>query len=555
VVVHHTRRETSRPNTPSSSSRRRFLGRAGGAAIAAGLVTLPSLIGEATTAEASEGELAKGGARASRAYEIRHQAALFQKNLPAVAHPVNGDDELYTNRVSCYSKGLPHNALGEVDRNAYAALTNALASGNPMLFENVPCAGAAKQANPQAALAFDLEGTDSHNLTMNAPPAFNSPEQAGEMVELYWQALTRDIPFAEYGTNLLTNDAAAELSKLSDFRGSKTSRRVTTELLFRGHSAGDLTGPYISQFLWKDVPQGAMTLVQRMRTAVPELDFMTTFESWKAVQNGAETWKNQYDPQTRYIRSGRDLAEYLHQDFTYQAFLNACLILMGMNAPRDPANPYTNAKAQSGFCTFGAPHILDAVAKVANSALKAAWYQKWSVHRRLRPEEFGGRVHNHWNGSASYAIHKDVLRSAALEATFRKYNSYLLPQAYPEGCPTHPAYPAGHAAVAGACTTILKAFFNESHVISDPVSASADGLSLLPYKGERLTVGGELDKLAANISIGRGAAGVHWRSDSIEGLKLGEAVALGVLLDMKDCFNECFGGFSLTKFDGTTATV
>ena len=27
-----------------------------------------------------------------------------------------------------------------------------------------------------------------------------------------------------------------------------------------------------------------------------------------------------------------------------------------------------------------------------NRALKAAWYQKWSVHRRLRPEEFGGRL-------------------------------------------------------------------------------------------------------------------------------------------------------------------
>jgi hypothetical protein len=37
-------------------------------------------------------------------------------------------------------------------------------------------------------------------------------------------------------------------------------------------------------------------------------------------------------------------------------------------------------------------------------------------------------------------------------------DSYLLPLAFPEGSPTHPAYGAGHATVAGACVTILKAF-------------------------------------------------------------------------------------------------
>jgi hypothetical protein len=40
----------------------------------------------------------------------------------------------------------------------------------------------------------------------------------------------------------------------------------------------------------------------------------------------------------------------------------------------------------------------------------------------------------------------------------------LLPQVFPEGAPTHPAYGAGHATVAGACVTILKAWFDESEV-------------------------------------------------------------------------------------------
>jgi hypothetical protein len=84
------------------------------------------------------------------------------------------------------------------------------------------------------------------------------------------------------------------------------------------------------------------------------------------------------------------------------------------------------------------------------------------------------------------------------------------------GLPTHPAYPAGLAAIAGACATVLKAFFSESFIISNPVVASADGLSLIPYKGTDLTVGGKLNKLASNIALGRNTAGVHWRSDGIK---------------------------------------
>lgn len=50
-------------------------------------------------------------------------------------------------------------------------------------------------------------------------------------------------------------------------------------------------------------------------------------------------------------------------------------------------------------------------------------------------------------------------------------------------------------------------------------------------------------------------AGVHWRSDGIEGLKLGEAVTIGLLTDLRATYSEDFGGFSLTKFDGTTITM
>jgi hypothetical protein len=68
-------------------------------------------------------------------------------------------------------------------------------------------------------------------------------------------------------------------------------------------------------------------------------------------------------------------------------------------------------------------------------------------------------------------------------------------------------------------------------------------------------VGGELNKIAANVALGRNGAGVHWRSDAPESMKLGEQIAIGILKDQRACYNENFGGFSLTKFDGTTVVV
>jgi len=127
--------------------------------------------------------------------------------------------------------------------------------------------------------------------------------------------------------------------------------------------------------------------------------------------------------------------------------------------------------------------------------------------------------------------------------------------AFPEGCPTHPAYGAGHATVAGACVTMLKAFFDESFVLPETVVPTDDGLALATFQGPALTVGGELNKLAYNVANGRNIAGVHWRSDATESLKLGEEVAIRFMREEKSCFNETFTGFSLTKFDGTTITV
>ena len=239
---------------------------------------------------------------------------------------------------------------------------------------------------------------------------------------------------------------------------------------------------------------------------------------------------------------------YLLVDWSGQANVMASLILNSFGAAAtSPSNPYLHSATQVGNLTFGAAQQIDLVPRVPNPANRASFYQKWLVHRRVRAEAFGGRIHNHVTGAAKYAIHSDVLNSAALKAVFSAKGSYLLPMAYPTGSPLHPSYPAAHVVTAGAGITVLKALFNESFVIPNPVMPSDDGLSLAPYTGASLTVGGELNKLASNIALGRDAAGVHYRSDGVEGIQLGEAIAISILRDTAMLCNETFQGFSFLR--------
>jgi hypothetical protein len=546
-------------------SRRRFLGKAGTVAAAgatAGVLgRLPLATGASAAPAASrakDGVFIGGGDRAAQAFAIRMEAAASERHI--AQHPDNGDERAYASRIGNYTKGLPHNALGEVDPAAYQTYLNTLAHGRAADFEALPQGGLGKFAGPQGAYAYMLQGPDSGGLSIPAAPAFGSAWEAAEMTELYWQALARDVPFASYGTSAVVGKAVADLARLSGFQGPKTATTAATA--FQMGLAGESTGPYLSQLLWLPIAYGPMTVPQLYPVA-PSTDFMTTFAAWLTVQNG------QYAPPkpvpgtpppapaaTRYMSSGRDLATFLHGDFNYQAYLNAALILAKLAAPPDDGNPYKHSKTQAGVGTFGMHHLVDLVAKVANAAVRACWYQKWLVHRRVRAENFGGRVHLVKTNAAHYPVHADLLStSAVLDAVFQAYGSYLLPMAYPEGSPVHPSYPAAHTTVTGACVTVLKAWFDESYVLPSAVVASADGSTLAPYTGASLTVSGELNKLAGNLATGRAFGGVHWRSDNLVGLQLGESVALGMLADEARTCTEPLKGFSLTKFDGTTIII
>ena len=507
-----------------------------------------------------------GSRRADRSFEIRVDAATRERQRPIPEHPSNGDEERFDNRIGNYSKGLPHNEFGEVDERAYRTLLRAVQTGRPRDFEDIKLGGTTKLVNPQSGLAFDLKGTDSHQLVMPPAPALASAERAGEMVENYWLALTRDIPFNMYGKEPVTQAAIDDLNRLSDFRGPKEKGRVTARTLFRGAAPGETVGPYVSQFFMMPAPFGALAVndangspAQQYNVYLPGKDYMTDKDSFLAVQDGRGPFEKNIVAGPGFLHTGRHINAFVHVDELYQAYFMATLNLLDrMQIPFNPGNPYKHSRTQAGFGTFGNPHAVALVAELTTPALKAVWFQKWFVHRALRPEAYAGLVHFKMTANRDYPLHHEIFNSKAAAAVLSKNGTAFLPMAFPEGSPTHPSYGSGHATVAGACATFIKAFFDENAVIPEPVAVSDDGLKLEPYTGsdrDQITVMTEANKIAANVGIARNCAGVHWRSDHVQSILLGEAIATSVLSDEKATYNEDFGGFTFTKFNGTKVTI
>ncbi len=444
--------------------------------------------------------------------------------------------------------------------------------------------------------------------------------------------------------NNRVSKAAERLSNMRWFTGEaddlqpqaiKDRRRhgiqQTPANLFRGTGEDGWATPFLSQFMVmgsggkaRDLSKraegfvqfGAQRIPQQVRVARPEMDYMTGWNDWLNVQNGlnARGAQDALNPDAEFVPGAyrpiarmRDLATYVHDDALYQAYLNAALILLDEGYASDANVPYHGGALhkfpfpdampgdtnRTPFALFGAPHLLTLVTEVSSRALKAVRLQKFSIHRRLRPEAAGALFHTvysgyepNWDDAASSAFDTTGQTTSAkarrlLASTVARYtfpqnedmdgtepvleqiltdvrlhnetqnkgalkNSWLLPMAFPEGSPMHPAYGAGHATVAGACVTLLKAFFSMRHEDGTPVYLVKPGdAALVPDCGtdpadntiellavnidKGLTLEGELNKLMWNISNGRNVAGVHYYTDYIESALLGEAITIGIL--------------------------
>lgn len=424
---------------------------------------------------------------------------------------------------------------------------------NPERFTQVAPAGAGyrRLTSPLTGHVFETQGGDAAAFAMPPAPVLASDELAAEMAELYAMSLLRDVPFTAIESGSGANVAAvvAALGSMPWFNGSfapateaerrrLASRGVVTSGadLFRGSTPGSKTGPWLSQFLLAGntnngarfvrpngaaatnnastptfrgtfanfgredgfVLFGTQVIDQRSIVAREGIDYMTDWPSWLDAQNGVDfNGLDRFRDRRRYLTTPRDIATYVHYDALYQAYLVACLMMLGdPGFPKDRGLPETASRTRAAFASFGGPHILSLVTEVATRALKAVWRQKWLHHRRARPEVVAALMTLNANdpskiGSATLGQALTALQSkipASLLALVNSHNqaqnglpgrlvtprpeplpagfpaigataNYLLPMAFPEGSPTHPAYGAGHATVAGACVTVLKAFF------------------------------------------------------------------------------------------------
>jgi len=385
----------------SSPSRRRFLGRAGGlgaVAAASAMVPLaPLLGGKGSQAEASVISY-KDKTRAASSLAYRAGVAASEA-IDLRVLPDNGDAARFTDHSGSWSKVLLHDSLGIVNQAAWVSFTKALTSGKFADFEAIivgnpggtnPTAGF---NGPQSALAFDLEGLDSHATNIPPAPSVTSAQTAAEQVEHYWAALLRDTPVQEYVNSPLAAQAATDLNTLSYIRSAANTiypSPVTPQNLFRGQGFvgdGNVHGPYLSQLLLQPTFYGAQQLNQLMQTFLPGQDFLTDPNEFQRIQNGqAPAFSLQYDPISRFLKDGRSLSAYTHVDALHQAYFTAALVLLGIHAPANPGNPYTGSRTEHGFATFGGPDALGTVSEMATRALKAAWFHKWIINLRQRPK-------------------------------------------------------------------------------------------------------------------------------------------------------------------------
>lgn len=557
--------------------------------------------------------------------------------------PTHTDDENNGLYIGCFHKTLPHADNGQVDAGAYETfkdlcqtLDNALNSTGKKgcsckdifkkagidrndfvsQFEAIMkgTEGAAAFVNPLSAAACETHGPRPVDLDMPPAPSINSASAAAEMIELYWMALLRDVPLVDleneaqaqgaideirkaYQQALDEDQSAAKLTLGGDLPQDEDGQLdINARTLFGCGLPDEHFGPRISQFFLQTVPYGAQQIDTRVVPYIADKEFLTKHPDWLRAQNaGSDNFGNAYgscndfrvqlaggeiyyptDLAQRHISTMRDQARFVNRDALHQAYFNAALYLDAVKAPVDPGNPYAAYKRMEPFGTLGGPDLLTLVSEVASRALKVVWRQKWLVHRRGRPEVMGGLIQHR---PAGFNLHDMLCDSEALQRVQQKYNTTYLPMAFSAGSPNHPAYGAGHASVAGACATILKAWFDDTaklhcvirpnNLLRDPSNITGilqpgkriEGEAFTPPEGYQeddlceMTVGGEINKLASNVAMGRSMGGVHWRSDNTRSLRLGEQVAIHILQKRCQEYFEPSTCFTFTNFDGVRIKV
>lgn len=436
-----------------------------------------------------------------------------------------------------------------------------------------------KLENVNAGQSFCLMGTDTCVPHKGKFYHVDSEEGVFEMAEVYSQSLLRDTPFSDFDS--LTTESI-HLSCLNNFV-NKTSPvdengMITGKILHRGNTPDELVGPYISQFLYLPYNYGNIPIEQKYYGENDYVDSVIP-QNWLNIQNGkVDGTVDQTTP--KYVYCPRILGAKVHNDPLFQFYYQAALIAFSNGiSPTGHSHDVS-----SSWTSGGPPDVLASVAHVCLGSLRVAWHNKYGVGMKIRPEVFAQRIElahsqpQEWvdmvPGLSTIKTESQKMSSLLQEVMNDNKNNTgvenrFLKLQFPEGSPVHPSYPAGHAVVAGAGVTVLKAMLSthddngnkKPWPLSD-VKHSINGDDLINYLDDDkkdMTIVGELNKLASNVSLGRDFAGVHYRADGTEGMVFGEEYAITYLVDKckeyTESYNGLFQGFTLEKFDGSTVRI
>ena len=435
-----------------------------------------------------------------------------------------------------------------------------------------------------------LEGpqTSWDSMLMTSPAATSAtakkltdPEFGFEIAEVFAMALLRDKPFVSWAQD-------AEVQQVIDVLNTYSQKStapleggvITLRSLMRGAGADETIGPYVSQYLLQPFQYGNLKITQKYAIENDPHE-PTDWKEFIKIQDGRPTKTRADKDGESFNFSPRNLGSAVHNDPLFQFYYNAALISFQCGISASGMTGDAPPSTISAWTQGGGPDVFGTVSGVALSALKAGWWHKWQHAMRIRPEAVGGLFEFCKNNLAKcervpelrpmYDAFRQGLKNMTLAFTGRTGGSetLLLATQYPEGSPTHPSWPAGHATVAGACVTILKAMLNTHNANNEKLpwpteqctafEAHAQG-ELSSYAGADagdMTIVGELNKLASNAALGRNFAGVHFRSDGDQGLVIGEQIAIQYLESklQEYALKSVLNSFTLEKFDGTIIVI
>lgn len=403
--------------------------------------------------------------------------------------------------IKPFAKGHDPLALGRAlsipDRAARQAAIDA-----------VPLSGFRKLINPSAGWGSDA----SDALGVGAPPEDDSLQTAEELAEIAGILLLADVPM----DGIAKHADAARLTDTLLALGGTTLVEPRPGGLFRLNASR--MGGRTANLLSTGYPTGWAARGSYLPTE--RIGFYgNSRNDWEALQAGTIPRPQTFGPIMPTISTPRAWASLVDADspFTIPELIGRELVRSA-----SPSARFVPRRTEAGFPEYGgACWVQTTIGEACGAAMRECWRLKW-LHRRQRPEEL-------WPRAVAGELHPAFLEHAGW--LVERIGEYL-PMVYAPGSPLHPDWPSGHAVLAGAGFTILKAAFADQ-----------------PFGGNG-SLHRELDLAAWVMSFGRTAAGIHTRSSLIAGLMLGQHHALQVLAKQNAMSPQPLGDTVIQGFDG-----